>query len=104
MDDSTLNDKTDTMEPFLQSVAQRIWAEHKHDIERVVVVFNNRRAGLFLVKQLRELGDKPFFLPEIIGIDDLVSRLGKQQIVPHEFLLFELFDIHRSLEGVERRF
>ena len=104
MDDSALNDKTDTMEPFLQNVAQRIWAEHKHDIERVIVVFNNRRAGLFLVKQLRELGDKPFFLPEIIGIDDLVSRLGKQQIVPHEFLLFELFDIHRSLEGVERRF
>lgn len=92
------------MESFLHSVAQRIWAEHQHDIEHVTVVFNNRRAGLFLRKELETMSDRPFFLPTVIGIDELVSQLGNQQIAPHEFLLFELFDIHRTLEGVERRF
>ena len=71
---------------------------------RVLVVFNNRRAGLFLQKQMLSLSEKPFFLPRIIGIDELVSQLGNQQIAPHEFLLFELFDIHRNIEGDERRF
>ena len=92
------------MEKFLHTVAQRIWSEHQHDIDKVMVVFNNRRAGLFLKKEMRTLGDKPFFLPQIVGIDDLISTLGKQQIIQHEFLLFELYDIHRSLEGVGRRF
>ena len=92
------------MQTFLRQVAQRIWAEHQHDMDRVLVVFNNRRAGLFLRKQMETLSEKPFFLPKIIGIDELISKLGNQQIAPHEFLLFELFDIHNSMEGVERRF
>ena len=96
--------KAKKMESFLHTVAQRIWDEHQHDIEHITVVFNNRRAGLFLKKELRTFGDKPFFLPDIIGIDDLVATLGQKQITPHEFLLFELYDIHRNIEGVGRRF
>lgn len=92
------------MDSFLHTVARRIWDEHQHDIDRITVVFNNRRAGLFLKKELRTFGDKPFFLPDIIGIDDLVATLGQKQITPHEFLLFELYDIHRNMEGVDRRF
>ena len=92
------------MQSFLHSVAQRIWNEHRQDLDRVLVVFNNRRAGLFLQKEMLTLDDKPFFLPQIIGIDDLVSELGKMRIAPHEFLLFELFDIHRSLDGDDRHY
>ena len=60
--------KAKKMESFLHTVAQRIWDEHQHDIEHITVVFNNRRAGLFLKKELRTFGDKPFFLPDIIGV------------------------------------
>ena len=38
MDDSALIDKTDKMEPFLQNVAQRIWAEHKHNIQKTNIM------------------------------------------------------------------
>ena len=92
------------METFLHSVAQRIWDEHRQDIDRIVVVFNNRRAGLFLQNQILTLSDKPFFMPRIIGIDELVSQLGNTKIAPHEFLLFTLYDIHRKIEGEERRY
>lgn len=79
---------------FLSSVASQIFSSHPDSLADVLVVFNNRRAGLFLQRELLKLGDKPFFLPRIIGIDDLVKELGSLRIVPHEFLLFELYDIH----------
>ena len=85
------------MEPFLHSVAHRIWDEHRQDLDRILVVFNNRRAGLFLQKQMLALSDKPFFLPRIVGIDDLIAQLGNIKIAPHEFLLFELFDIETAV-------
>ncbi len=92
------------METFLTEVAQRLIAEHPHDLEKVTVVFNNRRSGLFLRRHFAAMGDKPFFLPRIIGIDDLIAELGSLEIVPNEFLLFELFDIHRQLGGEGRKF
>ncbi|MBP5547709.1 MAG: PD-(D/E)XK nuclease family protein [Bacteroidales bacterium] len=99
------------MPSFIHNVAQLIYDE-RIDSKRnkpgdTIVVFNNRRAGLFLQHELQSL-EKPekkvFFLPEIIGIDDLVARLGGLRIVPHEFLLFELYDIHRSLGNTEHKF
>ncbi len=92
------------METFLNEVARRLIAEHPNDLEQVTVVFNNRRSGLFLRRQFAAMGDKPFFLPRIIGIDDLIAELGSLEIVPNEFLLFELFDIHRHLGGEGRKF
>ena len=81
---------------FLNKVARQIVDEHPDGFRDVLIVFNNRRAGLFLQREMQQLSGKPFFLPRIIGIDDLVRELGGLRIVPHEFLLFELYDIHRS--------
>lgn len=92
------------MEPFLYSVAKEIRDCHPDNMEQVLVVFNNRRAGLFLRKQFLKLEGDAFFIPKTIGIDELVSELGNQQIIPHEFLLFELFDIHRKLDGEGHKF
>lgn len=89
---------------FLANVAKQIFDNHPDGFDKVLVVFNNRRAGLFLQRELQQLGDKPFFLPRIIGIDDLVKELGGLNIVPHEFLLFELYDIHRNKNGETEAF
>lgn len=86
------------METFLKEVAQQLREEHPRDLDKVTVVFNNRRSGLFLQRQFLQM-DGAFFLPHIIGIDQLVTELGGLEIVPNEFLLFELFDIHKHLGG-----
>lgn len=85
------------METFLSEVAKRLMADHPNDLSNTTVIFNNRRSGLFLRKQLASLLDNSFFLPQIIGMDDFVSELGDQVIVPNELLLFELFDIHKRI-------
>ena len=92
------------METFLAEVARKIYAEHQHDLDHVTVVFNNRRSGLFLRRQFSNMDKQPFFLPKIIGIDELIANLGNLNIVPNEFLLFELFDIHRQLGGEDRKY
>ena len=86
------------MQTFLSEVAQRLRTDHPNDLEKVVVIFNNRRSGLFLRQQFTSADTPPTFLPRIIGIDELIFELGGLSIVPNEYLLFELFDIHRHLD------
>ena len=86
------------METFLEEVAQQLRKNHPHNLDQVTVIFNNRRSGLFLRRHFASMEGQPFFLPRIIGIDELISELGGLTIVPNEYLLFELFDIHRHLE------
>lgn len=95
------------MEPFLLGVARRILAEHPTGTEQVLVVFNNHRPELFLRQQFKKISaaeGRTFFLPQTMVIDDLVARLGATEVVPPEFLLFELYRIHIELEGDERKY
>jgi len=92
------------MNTFLHEVADRIWNEQQGQMERTIVVFNNRRAGLFFQKALQSKSSKPFFMPRIMGIDDLVSQMGGLQIADHESLVFELYDIHLGMEHKGREF
>ncbi len=94
------------MTKFLQEVAQQILRDNPADMDRVAVVFNNRRPSLFLRKELIRLhqNQEAFLLPRMMGIDDLVSDMSDWQLVPSEFLLFDLFDIHRQISHSEERF
>ena len=85
------------METFLHEVAQHLLQQHGTDLSRVCVVFNNRRPGLFLRKCLQKLGPSSFFLPVTMGMDDIVRDICGLEIMPKEYLLFELYDIHRNL-------
>lgn len=92
------------METFLAEVARTLREKHPQDLDKVTVVFNNQRSGLFLRRQFADMQGGPFFLPRIIGIDELISEIGNLEIVPNEFLLFELFKIHCAIGGENRKF
>ena len=95
------------MVPFLYQVAKQILAANPGSTERVLVVFNNHRSELFLRQQFKKISaaeGSTFFLPQTMVIDDLVATLGGLEVVPNEFLLFELYRIHMELEGEERKY
>lgn len=95
------------METFLKQVAARILDEHPSDTAHVLVVFNNHRSELFLRRAFESLSvesGRTFFLPGMTVIDDLVARLGGMKIVPNEFLLFKLYQIHIELGGEDRKY
>lgn len=91
------------MDAFLKQVARRIADSHPKDTDRVLVVMNNRRSLRFFQRQFNGLG-RPLFLPKTMVIDDLVAELGGLEVVPNEFLLFELYRIHIELGGEERKY
>ena len=91
------------MDSFLLQVARRIADAHPHDTDQVLVVFNNRRSLRFFQRQFTQLG-RTMFLPHTMAIDDLVAELGGLEIVPNEFLLFELYRIHIEIEGENRKY
>ena len=95
------------MEPFLLKVARQILAENPQGTEQVLVVFNNHRSELFLRQQFKKISateGRTFFLPQTMVVDDLVAQLGDMEVVPPEFLLFELYRIHMEMEGDERKY
>ncbi len=95
------------METFLKQTARQILAEHPKDTDRVLVVFNNHRSELFMRRAFESLSvevGRPFFLPQMTVIDDLVADLGGMKIVDNEFLLFELFLVHEKVGGPERKY
>ena len=91
------------MDNFLKQVARRIADEHPNDTDRTLVVFNNRRSLRFFQQQFAQLG-RTMFLPRTMAIDDLIADLDGLEIVPNEFLLFELYRIHLELEGEEAKY
>lgn len=90
------------MEPFLKQVARRLVDEHPEGLRDITVIFNNHRAGLFLKRQLEQLCQPTAILPRIVGIDELVGEMGGLEIVQHEFLLFELYDIYRQTSNSQK--
>ncbi len=84
------------MKHFLEEIAEKILQEPIYQSDKSIVVFPNRRAGVFLRKYLKT-SDKTFFLPQIVGMDDFVEMASGMKIVKNEFLLFELFRIHKEI-------
>ena len=91
------------MEPFLKETLRTIVAAHPEGLANVTLVFNNRRPTLFVKHYLREMLGETFFLPQTIVFDDLIAELGDNELVPNEFLLFELYDIHRRINPTDKR-
>lgn len=66
------------MTPFLQSVVQDLWTKLGDDFSRTVIVFPNKRAGLFMNEHLLQCaGNRPVWAPQYITINQLF-----QQFVP----------------------
>ena len=91
------------METFLKKIAQRIVADHPKDTDQVLVVFNNNRSKRFFLKQFDTFGQATF-LPQVTAIDEMIKQLSGLEIVQNEFLLFELYNIHKQIGGPERKY
>lgn len=87
------------MEAFLKKVALHILEHHRQQLIKLVVVVPNRRASLFLAKYLSEITDIPIWSPRFYSIEDFVFKWSGYQLPPLVDLLFELYGVHRKIEG-----
>lgn len=70
------------MKTFLHLVAQDLYTKLGNDLSRTVVVFPNRRAGLFMNECLLECsGGAPLWAPQYVSISDLFCSFAPNIVV-----------------------
>lgn len=87
------------MNPFLKQVARYLFNQHGSNINRITVVFPNRRSGVFFNAYLKELADRPVLGPEVITINELVSQVTEMQISDQISLILHLHKIYCKETG-----
>ena len=85
------------MEKFIEKLAKELVSKHGNDFTNVIVVFSNKRAGLFLKKELTKLIDKPIWSPDIISISDFFNKYSGLRIADNLELLFELYNVYNRV-------
>ena len=87
------------MKTFLHYVAQDIIDKYGTDLSRVVVVFPNKRASLFLNEELARCAGRPVWAPTYLTISDLFRRYSTLTIGDPIKLVCELRKSYVSITG-----
>jgi len=84
---------------FLASVADHLIRNHSGSLEHCTVVFPNRRAGLFLKKEISKRLDKPIWSPNTLSLEDYLfsfSTIKKADSLTLIYELYESFTAHQA--------
>lgn len=82
---------------FLERIAQLLHEETGGNLIRHCLVFPNRRAGIYFLKYLSGLIDKPVWAPSILTINEFFTSFSELSIADSEILLLELYKVYRKL-------
>ena len=92
--------------PFLKELAQKIHTDHKENMGEVILIFPNRRAGLFFRKYLAEYLDEPVWSPNIMSMEDFVGQYADLQVADKFTLIIDMYNAYRKQitkdEGFEK--
>ncbi len=84
------------MQTFLSELATHLYKKYGTEIQHQTLFFPNNRAGLFFMKHLGELIDKPLWAPSVTTIKDYVLTLSHMQVADKLTLIFDLFEIFKK--------
>ncbi|MBC6410543.1 MAG: PD-(D/E)XK nuclease family protein [Ekhidna sp.] len=81
---------------FLSEVANYLWEKYPDRLGDCTVVFPNRRAGLFLKKQLSKKVNKPVWSPVVHSLEDFLFSFSDIKKADPLALIFELYEAFKS--------
>lgn len=84
------------MDTFLEKTAQHLIDNYPDNLSELCIVLPNKRAGLFLKQHLSKRIDKPIWLPEIIGTEELIEQLSDVEVIDNVEQLFELYYVYKK--------
>lgn len=91
------------MHSFLRNTAASILQEYQ-ELQNLVIVLPNRRAGLFFTQHLGALIEKPTWMPEVKTIEDVFYQYAGQRPSDDLTLIFELYKVYQSLHAEPETF
>lgn len=83
------------MQTFLQEVATDIIRQYRQ-LDKLVIVFPNRRAVIYFRKYLADLLSKPAFAPRMITIEDFFAEFSPWKIPDKLLLIQRLYDAYHE--------
>jgi len=87
------------MQSFLDKTAEYIFNTWGDELGNLSIVLPNRRAGLFLKKNLGKYASKTIWSPTIFSIEDFIVTLSGLKVIDPVYLQFELYKVYRETEG-----
>lgn len=86
------------MKTFISRIAEIVNESSvpEHDI---CVVFPNRRAGLFLKRELVPADGKPRWMPQVMSVEDFIYRISRLKEPDNTTLLSSLYRAHCTATG-----
>lgn len=85
--------------PFLRLVAQAFVNNYADSLHDICFIFPNRRSGVFFLKELASIVQKPTLSPEVITISDFLCDVtGSVEATKIELLLI-LYENYRKIAG-----
>ena len=88
---------------FIAEIAEKVKAENEA-LENVIVIFPNRRAGLFFRKELAKLIDQPVFMPEVFSLEDYLIQYTHLEKIETLEAIFELYEVYKELQNKNETF
>ena len=92
------------MSTFLSDVADYLLANHSKRLGDCTVVFPNRRAGLFLKKNLSMKIDQPVWSPNVLSLEDFLFQFSETKKLDQLSLIFKLFEAYKAHQKAEEGF
>ncbi len=92
------------MDNFLQHIANIVYRKYEKQLDRICMVFPNRRAGVFFSQYLSEITETPIWSPACKTINELMKDLSNLQIAENLELIFELYKVFRKETGTTENF
>jgi len=89
---------------FLSHLAQELITQYPEGLGQCTVIFPNRRAGLFLKKELSRRIERPVWSPEVLSLEDFLLDFSATHKADPLTLIFELYEAFRQHQTVDEGF
>ena len=92
------------MNSFLHLLAKDLILKYGHDFDNLIILFPNKRAGLFLAQELAQLIDRPVWMPEILTLAEFIERQTGLKKAEELTLIIKLYKTYQEHAGATERF
>ena len=89
------------MVSFLSELAKEIYAHHGSHLDKICIVFQNRRACLYFKHLLAEEIVQTTWAPKVLTIEEFVMEFHAVQIMDSSILLFEFYNVYKQRGGTD---
>ena len=86
---------------FLEYVAKDLDRKFGHNLSRIVVVFPNKRAALFMNEYLARMADRPIWSPRYTTISDLFRHHASLEVADPIKLVCDLYHSFVEVTGTD---